>query len=182
MYGDPVEDFMVAHSDSLKTIIQEDTEHQRVTVRHGWHRAVDSYRVTVICESCEKQWKSSITAQQLYGSWEKAFISDVLTPLIDEATADDCFGVREAALMAEWVTKRLAAAGERGIPYAQVVHEAVDARLVTPKDVDTVLRTMEFVSEWVTLAHSGIILPGGWNGEWSLPVLYLPYGHPLRTW
>jgi hypothetical protein len=176
-------EFMEEHGPALKKIIEEDTEHQKVAVRSAWHRQRNQFVVTVVCDGCEKSWTGRQNSEAMQRSvreqWERSFIGDVLTPLIDAAAADACFGIQ---LLSEWVTMRLAAAGEKGLPYAQVIHEAVKQRMCSPKDVDSTLKALSFASEWVTLGSSGIILPGGWDGEWSLPVLHLPQGHPMRNW
>ncbi len=186
MYADPAHEFMEEHGPALKKIIEEDTEHQKVSVRHAWHRQLDRFVVTVVCAGCEKSWTSrqngEMMVRVLSEDWERAFIRDVLAALIDKAADDACFGIREAAILSEWITERLAAAGERGLPYAQVIHQAVEARLCSPKDVDSTLKALSFASEWVTLGSAGIIMPGGWDGEWSLPILHLPPGHPMRDW
>jgi hypothetical protein len=173
---------------ALRSEIEAGSDHGSLTIFGRWAEHYQQFAIQIHCRSCEKNWRLDTTREELYrlkrdyADWKMAWVDQKLAPWHVGICSDACFGPREEALLAEWLTLRLARAGERGMPYVQLVHEAVEARLVPPADVDMVLRKLKFVEEWVKLANSGLILPGTWDGEWTLPILTLPNGHPLKTW
>lgn len=183
--------FMFDHKAAMKKIMLEDSDHGDISVRYGWMHDMDQFKVTVVCNVCERRWSAAQDGPSLIRTArldvpqemiEREFIRRVVAPLTEEVCETSCFGAQQEAMLAEWATRRLHAAGERGMPYVQLVHEAIEARMCTPKDVDETLRKMSFISEWVTLENSGLILPGGWDGTWKLPILTLPPQHPMRDW
>jgi hypothetical protein len=182
---DPIRMFLGTALTEARKLILQDSEHQRLSVRHA-RMNDDHWRITVMCMVCERKWTTSFTPDQIVSSLpdmaEKEIVRRWIAPLVDVICRTSCFEIVEAALLAEWLTRRLVAAGAKGMPYVQVIHDAVEARLCSPRDVDQILRQLEFVPEWVKLGSAGVILPGGWDGAWTLPILHLPDGHPLKTW
>jgi hypothetical protein len=93
--------------------------------------------------------------------------------------------MKEAALLAEWITERLTAAGPAGLPYPQVIHEASEACSAPPQEVDTMVRRLGFLAEWVPIRQ---LLPAealeamNYDPSWRLPIVRLPLDHPLCTW
>lgn len=182
---DPFRLFLGKALSEARHLIVQDSEHQRISVRHAKMQD-EMYRVTISCMTCERKWTTMFDPAGLVSADQEMVEREVVrrwvAPLTEVVLKASCFQVVEAALLAEWLTRRLVAAGAKGMPYVQVIHDAVEARLCSPKDVDHILRVLDVVPEWVTLGSAGVILPGGWDGAWTLPILHLPDGHPLKTW
>lgn len=186
LHQDPFRIFLTKALSEARKLIVLDSEHQRISVRHSYMAQMDLYRISVVCMACERKWTAQFDPNGIHTSdpneVEKEVVKRYIAPMVEQILRCSCFEVEQAALLAEWLTRRLVVAGARGMPYVQVLHDAVEAHLCSPKDVDHLLRVMDVVPEWVTLANSGLILPGGWDGAWTLPILHLPDGHPLKTW
>jgi hypothetical protein len=192
LYGMPMKQLLKTAGPELAALIEDETEHRKVAIRSAWSDVADMFSITCVCASCEKVFRLNVAARdiakygihstQTYEEGARLWVIDELAAFYMLIAVEPCYGAREQALLAEWLTQRLAKAGERGMPYAQLIHEATQARMVPPRDADWMLRKLEFVEKWVPLQNSGLILPGGWDGEWTLPILTLPKDHPLRDW
>ncbi len=140
----PLYSFLIREDSGLKQFLREEGQHTDVEVKAGHDLARDVYAIDVWCHDCERKWSLDITYHSVSsGTAEQIVVRQVL-PFVKKIARTLCFRFSLAAELAEWLTKRVAEAGAKGVKYSALVAEAVDMHLCAPQDVDAMLERLGF--------------------------------------
>jgi hypothetical protein len=191
--------FLTRDDDGLKSFLESEGQHpaEDIVVQSGHDLSRDCYRIDVYCRSCERKWTLDITHQYIFNveqvssreaqaMQEEAVIRQIV-PFLKQIARTLCFRFSLAAELAEWLTKRVAEAGAKGVKYSALVAEAVDMHLCDERDITAMLERLGFRMDFggmkfvatpddlptmVEVAHiGGKLIHDGW--------VTLPFDHPL---
>lgn len=183
----------LSSNDRVKSFLAAQGQHPMgdLHIEVFYDYARDLQCVTVTCSGCERAWGLEINTRAMV---EGMRISATNRPM-DGCTREVhkflmgiartlCYKMSLVAELAEWLTKRVAEAGERGVKYSALVAEAVEEHYCAEHDVDVMLDRLDFDRDWGSEAYAarddmiavthiaGRIV----NDYWIL----LPQGHPQR--
>lgn len=170
--------------------------------KHGSHRVSadtrmiwdrDVMRVTVACLHCPAHWsmERSGPAMGVFESNRDWLVYD-LVPFLGDIMREECGAAVKRALLAEYVTERLAEAGPAGVAVSDLIRELVADLDAPGGDVAQMIRELrmepwiryEAVCPPITMtavtevtADTPLLMETR-----TVDVLRLPQGHPMRDW
>lgn len=154
--------------------------------------ARDARRVVVACQGCERVWDLTVTNAALLNRniQEPAslYVFRLLHKFLMGVARTLCYKLSLVAELAEWLTKRVAEAGEKGVKYSALVAEAVDEHYCAAHDVDVMLERLDFDRDWGSTSAPGVLTYDDLMVDMTRiagrivndPWILLPQGHPQR--